>query len=346
MLALAALLGVVAAAPAAVLERWLASWTAFDPHAPGAELSVLIYTFLFVAPLEQALTVAAAVPSLRSRPRHTPHDGMLTAAASALGLSVGLAASAAWGSSILSGGLLATLLGLVARPLIATSWGYALDRAGRRRVGSRAFSRGWLAAVGATGLLTHLLSFGAKSAAVLGSIAILLTSVGLAWLGARNLANRASARSPAGAPSMRRIRQALRQADRPVLIAWIGFGTLVTTGVLIASLAGSVYLGHRFGIDFAAVDRTESSAATTTPLLLLVAAALASFPVSGALVARASATHTILEPALSAALTIVGVLVLMGLTASTALVFSIAFAPVAFGLACTGAWFGIGSERA
>ena len=41
---------------------------------------------------------------------------------------------------------------------------------------------------------------------------------------------------------------------------------------------------------------------------------------------------------MSAAVAIGGSLVLLGLAAPVAVVFAIAFAPIAFGLACAGAW--------
>jgi len=42
---------------------------------------------------------------------------------------------------------------------------------------------------------------------------------------------------------------------------------------------------------------------------------------------------------------IVGTLVMLGLAAPVALVFALAFAPIAFGLACAGAWVGIGGGQ-
>jgi hypothetical protein len=125
------------------------------------------------------------------------------------------------------------------------------------------------------------------------------------------------------------------------MLRWIGIGALVTTGVMTAALASSVFLGHRLGLDFAAVDRGDTTAAGTAPLVLLGAAALSAFPIGGYLVARASAARGVLEPAIGAALAIAGVLVLLGLAAPVAVVFAVAFAPVAFGLACAGAWMGM-----
>jgi hypothetical protein len=110
---------------------------------------------------------------------------------------------------------------------------------------------------------------------------------------------------------------------------------------MATTLAGAVALGHRIGVDFAAVDRGDTSTASVAPLVLIAAGAIAAFPIAGYLVARASATGSVLEPALSAALAILGSLVLLGLAAPIAVVFAIAFAPIAFGLACAGAWAGI-----
>ena len=48
-----------------------------------------------------------------------------------------------------------------------------------------------------------------------------------------------------------------------------------------------------------------------------------------------------LEAAIAATLAIGGALVLLGLAAPVAVVFALAFAPVALGLACAGAWIGV-----
>ena len=75
-------------------------------------------------------------------------------------------------------------------------------------------------------------------------------------------------------------------------------------------------------------------------MALLGAGFLAAFPLSGYLIARASAVTTIAEPAASSALCIGVSLVLMGFVAPVALVFALALAPIAFGLSCAGAWVG------
>jgi hypothetical protein len=137
------------------------------------------------------------------------------------------------------------------------------------------------------------------------------------------------------------MREALRRTERPVMFSWIMFGGLVTTGVLTAGLSGAILVGHRIGIDFAAVERGESSRAGIAPLLLLGASALGAFPIAGFLVARASSARGVLEPAISAALAIFGSLVLLGLAAPVAVVFALALAPIALALACAGAWMGM-----
>ena len=98
-------------------------------------------------------------------------------------------------------------------------------------------------------------------------------------------------------------------------------------------------LGRRLGVDFALADQTDVRAAG--PLVLLGAAVLLAFPVAGYLVARASGTHSLLEPALAAALTVALLVALLTLAAPTGVLFAFAVAPVALGLACAGAWVGI-----
>jgi hypothetical protein len=110
---------------------------------------------------------------------------------------------------------------------------------------------------------------------------------------------------------------------------------------MLLTVAFAIYAGRRLGVDFAAIDRAESTSAAAAPLLLLACAVLAAFPISGYLVARASASDGVLEPALSAAVAIVAVLVMLGLAAPVALVLALSFAPIAFALACGGAWVGL-----
>src|SRR5690606_28065841 len=91
-------------------------------------------------------------------------------------------------------------------------------------------------------------------------------------------------------------------------------------------------------VDFSIVD--EHDVSTTAPVALLGSGILFAFPVSGYLIARASNLPTLLEPALASALAILLALVLLGLAAPVALVFALAFSPIAWALACAGAWIG------
>jgi fatty acid desaturase len=122
------------------------------------------------------------------------------------------------------------------------------------------------------------------------------------------------------------------------MIRWILLGALVTLGSMVAGFGASVAFGHSVRVDFSMVDEHEVNA--VAPLVLLGVGVLSGFPVSGFLVARASNLPSLLEPALAAALAIMTTLVLLGFAAPVALVFAVAFSPIAFALACAGAWVG------
>jgi multisubunit Na+/H+ antiporter MnhG subunit len=138
------------------------------------------------------------------------------------------------------------------------------------------------------------------------------------------------------------MRLALHRSQKPVLFHWIPLGALTTSGVMLTTVTVCIWLGHRSGLDFSAIDQAQSSPAATAPLALIAFAVLAAFPISGYLIAKASGSDGVLEPALSSAVAIVTVLALLTLAAPVALVLALAFAPIAFGLACAGAWVGLG----
>lgn len=337
-------LGAFMYVPAGLVERSLRAWTAFDPHGGASELSILVYTFLIVAPLEQALKVASVVPVFRSRHFHEPIDGIVYASAGALGFvcahdAVFLATQR---PSLLA--LVRALVAIPAHPFFAATWGYALGRARVKRLGGRRFNAAWLFAMVFNGVLDHLV-FERGPLALLAAAPIVVTIGVVTRVAAQDLLRRADPSREVtarfSAPSIAAVRDALRRTERPVMLHWIALGGLVTTGVITAALVGAVFLGHELGIDFSAVDAVDPGAAATAPLVLLGGATLAAFPIAGYLVARASSAPTILEPALAAGLAIGGALVLLGLAAPIAVVFALAFAPVAFGLACAGAWMGL-----
>ncbi len=348
-------LGAAAVVPALVAERALERWTGLDPSAGGhGDLATLVYLFLVVAPLHQGLKVAAVTPVWRSRHFQEPFDGIVYASAAALGFVSAHNAVFLWGRALPSVDLARALLAVPAHVFFAGIWGYALGRDPEKRLGGRAFNAAWLGATLFNGIYDHI-AFGRSASALLATAPILLGMGAVAYVAGRDLQRRGERLDPKpptparrflrsiAPPSLHAMREALRSNERPVMLTWIGFGALVTTGVITAALAGAVVLGHRLGMDFAAVDRGDAAGAGagTAPLVLLGTAALGAFPVAGYLVARASATRTVLEPAMSAALAIAGSLVLLGLAAPIAVVFAIAFAPIAFGLACAGAWMGL-----
>jgi hypothetical protein len=141
------------------------------------------------------------------------------------------------------------------------------------------------------------------------------------------------------AASMASMRAALQRPERPLMVHWIALGALVTLGLVIVALATAVYLGHRLGIDFTLAN--ESNLRSMGPLALLGSFVLMAFPCSGYLVARASAAQSVLEPAMASGLALLLVMLMLSVTEPLALVVAVAVAPVAFALACGGAWFAL-----
>lgn len=176
------------------------------------------------------------------------------------------------------------------------------------------------------------------------AVPLLFGMLGLAGLGLREaravVVRRKVVPDASNEPTFDLIRRAVARREKPLSLFWIVAAALVTTGVALAAVAAAVYLGHQAGIDFAAAD--EGDVRGNAPLLLVGAASLLAFPVAGYLIARASGTESVLEPALGAALAIATFSVLLSMATQVALVFSLAVAPVAFALSCIGAWFGMG----
>jgi len=349
--------GVLVAFPVELLVRGLAAWLGVDPKAQvtGA-LSSMLGTLLLFAPLEEA-SKAGAVFVFRKRFVRGPRDGVLLGSAVAMGFASVELALLFRGASLkgYEGALLLARAGFatIARVFAGSMWGYALGRA--RALGrqvDRVLVLAWVAATALRGLYDHLV-FGKGLAALLGSLPLSMGIVVVAYLGARELVPKALPHFGDGRlsflpslpppPSLRAMRDALRKAERPVMLHWIGLGALVTMGVIITCVVGAVVIGRRLGVDFGTVDEGEITGAV--PLVLIGLGVLLAFPASGYLVARASGADSVLEAALSTGLAIVGTLVMLGLAAPVAVVFALAFAPIAFGLACAGAWIGIGGAH-
>jgi hypothetical protein len=134
------------------------------------------------------------------------------------------------------------------------------------------------------------------------------------------------------------VRSALQRADEPLKFRWVVFGSLVTIGAMIVGLGAGVLAAHLLGIDLSTVDEHDVGAAA--PVLLLAVGLLASFPTSGWLIARAAGVRTLLEPALACVLALTITLVALGVAAPFTVVFALAISPIAWVLACAGAWVG------
>ncbi len=349
--------GSVLALGSMFIEHRAASWTGLSLRTSVAgEAGALIYLFALVAPLREASKVAAVWPAFRSRHFDEPYDGVVYASAAALGFATVENATMLRDNPVGTIWLARAIVALPAHVFFACLWGYALGRAKQPKVPGAIFPMAWIAATFAHGLYTHFV-YGRGPGALVAVLPLLAAMGGVVWVAGRDLRARGDrpSREPSltwgddrmsrpsfsrmtAPPSLRTVREALRRTENPVMVRWIVFGAMVTIGAMVAGLGLSVALGFWARIDFSLVD--EHDVTTTAPLAILAAGLLAGFPVSGFLVARASRLPTLLEPALATAFAIILTLVVLGFAAPIALVFALAFSPIAFGLACAGAWIG------
>lgn len=335
--------GVAVGALAAWAERLLLEWTdlSFEVARAGVGGSLLA-VLLLAAPLEEGLKVLVVWPLFGARAVGTPRLGVTYAACAGAGFAAGetvvlsLSAPPSW---LLVARL---LVGMPAHLFFAALWGYALGS--RRATRARWFVIAWLSATVLHALYDHIV-FGRGPGLLVLAAPMFVAMALLSWLGLRDVAPDPDSRSSLllssipEPPSLKTMRRALQRTDRPLMLHWIAIGALVTLGVVIVALAGAVYVGHAVGIDFALAD--ESDMRASGPLVLLGTATLVGFPIAGYLVARASAAHSVLEPAMGAGLAIVVAVLLLSLAAPIAAVFGLAAAPLAFALSCGGAWFGL-----
>ncbi len=302
--------------------------------------SALLATFLFAAPLEEGLKLVPVWPLYTGGRLDSRRLGVTFAATSAAGFAAVESFWVVWSSEPAALAWLRALLLAPAHLFFAGAWGYALGSRGR----SKWFPVAWILATLAHGLYDHVV-VGRGPAFLVGAFPLLGAMALLGYVALRDLAPVSGSTSRRAfsilpePPSLRAMQRALRKTERPLMVRWIVVGAFVTLGVILVSLALAVYAGHRLGIDFALVN--EEDVRSSGPLVLMGAAALLAFPIAGFLVARASAAHSVLEPALGASITIALLTVLLSMTSPVALVFALAMAPVAFGLACGGAWFGM-----
>ncbi|MEM1034208.1 MAG: hypothetical protein AAGN82_27970 [Myxococcota bacterium] len=345
------------------LEGAIEGWAEIDLRTGrGGTITLLLYSALIAAPLQMALCTLAVWPFWRMRRlqmragmsrRLEIREGLAFAASAACGFALvrsgsHLFASAAEGTG---GGWLVIRASLWP-PVFTTlccGWGYVLGRHATRGMRGRRFSSAWLGTVVMSAVADQLV-FRRGPVALLALVPLALFASGFAIVVWRDLqagtggssgGRISSMLASAPAPSLEAIREAFRRRDRPIEIRWIAFGTFVTTGVITAGLIAAVWLGHEFGLDFAAVDADETGMSAMAPVAWLGMSVLVAFPVSGYLLARASGTSSVLEPAVASSLAMVLVMVLLGMMAPVAVVFVVAFAPIGFALACFGAWVGM-----
>ncbi|HEX3345575.1 MAG TPA: PrsW family intramembrane metalloprotease [Polyangiaceae bacterium] len=347
-------LGSVAALVSLLVVGRAAGLTGLDVRVSAAgESGALVFLFFVVAPAQEAGKVAAAWPAFLSKHFDEPYDGVVYAASSALGF------AAVENGFILhahaTGGiwLARALLSLPAHVFFACFWGYALGRAKHSKARVPIFPAAFLASIVAHGLYAHFV-YGRGPGALLAVTPLLAVMGVVAWLLARDLRIRGDrpSRFPSGPggsrlsrlsivaqpPSLSAVRSALTRADQPVKIRWVFFGSLVTIGAMIVGLGAGVLMAHLLKVDLSTVDEHDLGAAA--PVLLLGIGLLASFPTSGWLIARAAGVRTLLEPALACVLALVITLVGLGFAAPFTVVFALALSPIAWVLACVGAWIG------
>ncbi len=355
LVALTFVLGALFAGVGFFLEHKAAMWSGLDVRTSIAgEAGALLFLFAILAPIREAAKVAAVWPAFRSRHFDEPYDGIVYASASALGF-------AAWENVVMlranpDGGIwiARAFISLPAHLFFAAMWGYALGRAKKsKRVGA-IFAPSWLAAMLAHALYIHFV-YGRGPGALVAVLPLLLTMGGVAFVAARDLRLRgdappssiqaSSSRLAAlgldglsNPPSMRAMRDALRRSNQPLGLRWVFYGSIVTIGAMVTFVGIAIAFGFAAHVDFSIVD--EHDVATTAPVALLGAGLLAAFPVSGYLIARASNVSSLLEPALATGLALLLTLLVLGLAAPVSVVFAVALSPVAFGLACAGAWVG------
>ena len=324
------------------LERFFLGLTDLSLQASrSGPVAAMLTMFLFVAPLEQGLKVLAVWPLYRTRALDGSRLGMLYAACAGAGFSAVVTFDyVAWAPHLNLLVALRAALGAPAHLFFAGVWGFALG--GGRGGRGRWFSVAFLVSMLLHGLYEHIV-FGRGPAILVAILPLALVMVVTGWVALRDSglvpSSHYSLLHNLEPPSIDSVRRALTRKNRPLMPHWIALSGLVTVGLMLSLLAAAVYVGHRVGIDFAMAN--ESDWRSTGPLVLLGVAVLSSFPFAGFLVARATAATSVLEPALGAGLAIAGIVMLLIMAAPIAVVFALAGAPVAFGLACGGAWLGL-----
>lgn len=341
LVAALATFGAAAGLASFFLERTVFRFTDWSIEAtPTSSTAALLTVLLFAAPLEEATKVVVVWPTMLIRKLEGQGQGVVFAVIAAAGFAAAETAAYLASDALSVVRVLRALAGIPAHLFCAGLWGYALGSRAQRR--SRWFLPMWVLAVAVHALYDHIV-FGRGPGMLAVALPMLAAMAVVTWSVLADIAPHGPhAHSPFSLPeppSLTAVRQALRHADRPLVLRWILGGALVNTGAVIVCLAVAVFGARRFGVDLSLADEADMS--SNVPLALLGSSVLAAFPIAGFLVARASGAHTVLEPAFAAGLAIAVAVVLLSVSAPTAVIFALALSPVAFGLSCGGAWLGM-----
>jgi hypothetical protein len=292
----------------------------------------LVAMLLFAAPLEEGGKLLAVWPLHTRGQLVTRADSVYSALCVAGGFAL---CEGTFDALYLNRGLVLgrVLLASVGHLFFAGVWAFVLgDSLKRRRLRLT-----WSLATLFHGLFAHIVLVRGE-----GALAVLVPVVGSmlvlsAW-GVRSVGALPRALQWV-LPAQTSIDHAFVRPAEGIKWRWLAAGALVTTGVAIMALVIAVIIGHRIGIDFAAAD--EGDVRANGPLVLLGASITSAFPVAGYLVAKASGTRSLLEPAFGAALSVAGFVAALTLAAPVTVVFTLPMVPVAIALTCVGAWFGL-----
>jgi hypothetical protein len=298
---------------------------------------------LLGALLSQVLLLLVVLPLRRRRLLQRRPDGFLCAASAAAGLCAVETVAFVQGGALDGLSVTRALLSVPASLFSAGLWGYFLGSRDPRPW--KTVTLAWFSGLLLRAVYDHLLFERGPGFAV-----ALLPLLAVVVVGSREIIRESTHRafSPAAAhphrlgvlpeaPSLSDLGEALRPSGHGVKVRWVVAGVFVLTGVTLSGLVLAVILGNRLGIDFTRANEADLRA--NSPLLLLGTAGLLGFPIAGYLVTRASGSETVVEAALSAGLCLLGAFILVSMAEPLAAVFVLAVSPVAFGLACTGAWW-------
>lgn len=349
-------LGAAGAYGTAIIEGFATAWSGLDIRASvSGDAGALLFLFGFVAPVRELTKAMAAWPAFRSKNFDEDYDGLVYSNAAALGFAAMENASYLRVHGFSNLAFIRTLLAVPAHAFFAAAWGYAMGRNRRMTRPGVGFRLAWLGATLGHALYIHFV-FG-RGASSLFAVAPMLLAMAALWaLAARDLNLRGerdswlprdsrislmavqAVQSLPAPPTLREVREGLRSSHRTVQFPWVFMGALTMFGAILMGGLVAVAIGYATRVDFSRVS--DDDIGTATPVMLLATCVLASFPVSGFLSARGAGISSLLETSLAALLVLAGVTVLLGMAAPVAAVFWLAMSPVAFGLACLGAWFG------